>query len=269
MPTEATGGGDPARTMELLWGTRQPPTRGPKPGLTVERIVRAAIEVADAEGLAALSMRRVADQLGVGTMSLYTYVPGKAELIDVMLDAVHAEPEPPEPAEGGWRAQLEATARADWERYHRHPWLLHVAATNRPPLGPIVIAKYDRDLRAVEGIGLTDVEMDSVVSLVAGHVEGAARRSLDATQTERQTGKTDQDWWEATAPLLEKVFDPARFPTAARVGPAAGAAYQAAYDPKHAFAFGLERILDGVAALVRSRQEDATRSAGYGGVQKI
>jgi AcrR family transcriptional regulator len=80
--------------MELLCGapgSRR--TRGPKPGLTVERIVRAAIEVADAEGLAALSMRRVADQLGVGTMSLYTYVPGKAELIDVMLDAVHAEPE--------------------------------------------------------------------------------------------------------------------------------------------------------------------------------
>ncbi|CAA9570911.1 MAG: Transcriptional regulator, AcrR family [uncultured Thermomicrobiales bacterium] len=266
MTTEYTGSGDPARTMALLWGTQQPPTRGPKPGLSVERIVRAAIEVADAEGLATLSMRRLAEHLGVGTMSLYTYLPGKAELVDVMVDTVHREPEPvPVPAAGDpaeWRPRLEAIARADWARFHRHPWLLQVAATTRPPLGPHLIAKYDRDLRAVEGIGLDDLEMDSVVSLVAGHVEGAARRSLDALQAPRQTGQTDQQWWEANAPLLEKVFDPSRFPTAARVGPAAGIAYQAAYDPEHAFVFGLERILDGIAALVRSRQEDVTEFGG-------
>jgi hypothetical protein len=143
----------------------------------------------------------------------------------------------------------------NWELYRRHPWLLQVAATSRPPLGPNVIAKYDQELRAVDGIGLTEVEMDSVLTLVLGHVEGAARRSMEAAQAEKRTGKTDDEWWAANAPLIEKVFDPKRYPTAARVGPAAGAAYGAAYSPEHAFEFGLRRILDGVEVLVKTRAE--------------
>ncbi|HEY1176756.1 MAG TPA: TetR/AcrR family transcriptional regulator, partial [Phytomonospora sp.] len=70
-----------------MWGVRERSSRGPKQGLTIEAIVRTAIALADAEGLAALSMRKVAERLGVGTMSLYTYVPGKPELLDLMLDA--------------------------------------------------------------------------------------------------------------------------------------------------------------------------------------
>src|SRR5687768_429272 len=100
--------------MELLWGLTQRPRRGPKPKLTVERIVEVAIARADAEGVSALSMRRVADQLSVTAMSLYTYVPSKAELIDLMLDTVYGEPARPERVEGGWRARLELIARETW-----------------------------------------------------------------------------------------------------------------------------------------------------------
>jgi len=240
--------------MALLWGTAKRPSRGPKPGLSVEKIVRVAIEAADAEGLEALSMRRVAKQLGVSTMSLYTYVPAKAELVDVMLDAVMGEAvKPVEETGGGWRARLELVARENWTLYHRHPWMLHVAAMSRPPLGPNVISKYDHELRAVDGIGLTDVEMDSVLTLVLGYVQGAARNAVEASQAERRTGTTDDEWWAANAPLLEKVFDAERYPTAARVGAAAGAAYEAAYDPEHAFEFGLQRVLDGIEVLVRAR----------------
>jgi AcrR family transcriptional regulator len=251
--TEHTGGGDPTRTMALLWGARKRPSRGPKPGLSVEEIVREAIETADEEGLAALSMRRVAERLGISTMSLYTYVPGKGELIDLMLDTVMGEAAKPNDAAGGWRERLEMVARENRALYRRHPWLLHVVAASRPPLGPNVIAKYDHELRAVEGIGLTEVEMDSVLTLVLGHVEGTARRAVEASQAEKRTGMTDDEWWSANAPLLEKVFDADRYPTAARVGAAAGAAYEAAYDPEHAFEFGLQRVLDGIEALVRAR----------------
>lgn len=251
------GRGDPARSMALLWRDAmpsEPAGRGPKPGLTVDKIVAAAIDLADAEGLVALSMRRVADRLGVGTMSLYTYVPSKAELIDVMFDtACGSVPGDPHP-DGGWRERLAAIARANWDLYRRHPWMLQVMAMARPPLGPNNIAGYERDLRAVDGIGLTDLEMDSVVNMVAVYVQGAARTAVDAAGTERDTGMTDSQWWSAYEPLLEKVFDPVRFPVAARVGAAAGEAYQAAYDPEHGFEFGLERILDGIEALVRSRQ---------------
>jgi AcrR family transcriptional regulator len=252
MTTEYSGGGDPARSIALLWRTKERPNRGGRSALSVDRIVQAAIDLADAEGLAALSMRRVAERLGSGTMSLYTHVPGKAELIDVMLDTVLGETARPDDVAGGWRDRLEAIARENWALYLRHPWMLQVAVS-RPPLGPNVTAKYDYELRAVEGIGLTDVEMDSVLSLVLGHVEGSARRSVEAAQVVRRTGMTDEQWWMAHAPLLERVVDAGRYPTATRVGSATGEAYGAASDPVHAFEFGLRCILDGVEVLVRER----------------
>ncbi|MFC7716310.1 TetR/AcrR family transcriptional regulator C-terminal domain-containing protein [Nonomuraea recticatena] len=119
-------------------------------------------------------MRRVAEKLGVGTMSLYTYVPGKPELLDVMLDTVYGETARPEDVPGGWRGRLEQIARENWALYLRHPWLLQVA-TSRPVLGPHTTAKYEYELRAIDGIGLSDVEMDSVITLVTGFVHGAAR----------------------------------------------------------------------------------------------
>jgi AcrR family transcriptional regulator len=249
------GRGDPARSMALLWrdGSPAPKGRGPKPGLTVDRIVAAGIEIADADGLAALSMRRVAERLGVGAMSLYTYVPGKAELVDVMFDTVCGELGGPADESGTWRERLARIAEHTFAGYRRHPWMLQVMAMARPPLGPNSIANYDRDLRAVDGIGLTDLEMDSVVSAVAVFVQGAARAAVEAAGSEQVTGQSDTQWWETYAPLLEKVFDPTRHPTAARVGAAYGETYQSAYDVEHGFRFGLERILDGVEMLIRSR----------------
>ncbi|NUR87648.1 MAG: TetR/AcrR family transcriptional regulator [Nonomuraea sp.] len=251
MTIEYPGKGDPARSLALLWRTSERASRKGKPDLSVDRVVRAAIEVADAEGLPALSMRRVADRLGVGTMSLYTYVPGKPELLDVMLDTVYGETEPPEDLTG-WRPRLEQIARENLRLYLRHPWLLQVA-TSRPVLGPNLTAKYEYELRAVDGIGLTDLEMDAVLTLITGFVHGAARGAADVIAAESLTGMTDQQWWDAHAPFLGRIADPARFPVASRVGQAAGEAHQAAYDADHAFDFGLQRILDGIEALISSR----------------
>jgi len=139
MATEFTGTGDPARSMVLLWrtpqgaeGTGMQRRRGPKAGLSVDRIVTEAIEVVDTEGFAALSMRRVASALGVGTMSLYTHVPGKGELVDLMFDAVLGELYAgDDDGSAGWRARLEHVAVANWALYRRHPWAVHVA-TGRP-----------------------------------------------------------------------------------------------------------------------------------------
>jgi AcrR family transcriptional regulator len=281
--TEYSGAGDPTLSMQLLWGTREPPTRGPKRGLDLARIVAAAIEVADGQDLSALSMRKVAEQLGVGTMSLYRYVPGKAELLDLMLDTVYGEmlrldaeahPEPPRPgghpdragsaadgspsaADGSpWRPALERVARRYLAMYLRHRWILQVAIS-RPPLGPNVMDVYDRDLRAVEGSGLTDHEMDAVVTLVEGLARTSAKGAVDITLGEQRTGLTDRQWWEAHAPLLEQVFDPARYPLAARVGAAVGESMQAAYDPRQAFEFGLARMLDGIAALIEDHHRES------------
>jgi AcrR family transcriptional regulator len=249
MPTEYAGRGDPVRTIELLWGTRERGARGPKPAMTVDQIATAAIELADADGLAGLTMRRVAERLGAGTMSLYRHVPGKAELLDVMVDRVCGERERQDDLPGGWRERLARVARENRRRYRRHPWLLQVFP-GRPPLGPGVMAKYEHELRAVDGIGLSDVEMDSVLMLVLEYVRGSAAGAVEAAQAQQRTGRTDDQWWTAFQPLLDEVFDAGRYPLAARVGAAAAQAYDGPYDPEHAFEFGLERLLDGVAAFV-------------------
>ncbi len=251
--TDSSGGEDPARTIALLWGTRELPRRGPKHGLTSERIISTAVEMADADqDLAMLSMRRVAEALGVGTMSLYTYVASRSELVEGMLDLAYAEAVPLLEKIGAddWRAGLHQLAAVNWGLYQRHPWMLQVF-TGRPPIGPNAIATYDLELRVVDGIGLTDVEMDSVITLVHNHVEGVARRRLEAARAERRSGITVQEWWQATAPALAAVCDPERFPVADRVGQAAGEAHQAAYNLEHEYTFGLDRLIDGIAALIR------------------
>ncbi|WP_235022304.1 TetR/AcrR family transcriptional regulator C-terminal domain-containing protein [Amycolatopsis alkalitolerans] len=216
-------------------------------------MVAAAIGIADADrDLTPLSMRRVAESLDVGTMSLYTYVASRAELVEAMLDSVSREAvaELEKIGTDGWQEGLRRVAAGNWHLYLRHPWLLQVF-TGRPGLGPNVIARYDLELRVVDGIGLTDVEMDAAITLVHTHVEGVARRKIEAERVVRRTGMTDAQWWEKTAPALAKVFDAARFPVAARVGQAAGEEHQAAHRPEHEYAFGVERLIEGIAALVR------------------
>ena len=249
---EFTGTGDPARSMALLWRRRDSGGAVGRSGISVDRIIAAAIEVADAEGLPALSMRRVAEQLGVGTMSLYTYVPGKAELIDVMLDTVVEETARPPSVEGGWRPWLELVARENWNVVRRHPWILQVAA-GRPPLGPGIIAKYDYELRAVDGIGLSEIEMDAVLTLVLGYVSGAARGAAELTQAEEHTGVSLDEWWFSVSPLLEKVIDDSRYPVASRVGAVAGGS---SYDTDATFEFGLQRVLDGIQAFVEADPDE-------------
>src|SRR5688500_17259010 len=160
--TEYAGRGNPRRSMELLWGAGSTPSRGPKPGLTVAAIVEAAIEVADTEGLAALSMRKVAEKLGKSAMSLYTYVPGKPELLDVMLDTVLGELPTSYPRDDGWRAAVEASARDGWSLYERHPWVLQVSGS-RAVLGPHELDTYETQLSLFDGLGLNAVEITRAV----------------------------------------------------------------------------------------------------------
>jgi AcrR family transcriptional regulator len=252
--TEDNGGGDPRRAIELLWGVSAPPRRGPKPKLTTADVIKAAVTLADAGTIDAVTIRHVAEHLGVAPMSLYTYVPGRAELLDLMID--HAHGELPATAPGlGWRAALTAIAEDQWALFHRHPWLLQVA-TSRSALGPNSFAKYEHELRAVEGIGLGDVEMDAAVALVTGLVRTTARSSLEAARLVRSSGMTDAQWWERAAPVLAGIpaADAARYPLSSRVGQAAGEFHNAAEDPAHTFRFGLARVLDGIEVLVSERQ---------------
>lgn len=158
-------------------------------------------------------MRRVAAELGTGTMSLYRYLPGKAELLDLMLDRVQRPSEnPADLGDGSWRSALAAMGRATLALYQRHPWLLQVNQS-RPILGPSALDGMEKVLTRIKPMGLSDPELVSAIIMIDGYVVGAARTQLYQLDAERRTGLTDTEFWEAQTPMLEKVLASGRFPS--------------------------------------------------------
>ncbi|MFI7128244.1 TetR/AcrR family transcriptional regulator [Nonomuraea sp. NPDC050153] len=229
--------------VELLWREQD---REPRPGLSVGRIVRAAIEIADAEGLEGLSMRKVADRLGFTTMSLYRHVPGRDQLVDLMLDEAYGErPNPPREGQG-WRERLEAAARQGWRLRRRHPWLAEVRGTRHLP-GPNVIAHFDHMLSTLTGTGLTPSEVIAVVNMLGRFVDAEALTLVETRREERRSGVSEQEWWGAQDALYERLD---RFPTLSRLWEEGGWDH-----PEDSFEFGLRRQLDGIEALIHKRDE--------------
>ncbi|WP_327364811.1 TetR/AcrR family transcriptional regulator [Streptomyces sp. NBC_01296] len=228
---------DPAVSLALLWGEQGQPRRGPKPSLSVERIVDSALGIADAQGLDALSMQGVAAHLGVTTMALYRYVPGKTELLDLMVDAAFGPAPDLAGVPGGWRPQLDAWARACWEQYRRRPWMVAATGMRRQLMGPRQLGWLDSALAALAGTGLSFAQQHDVFLLVIGHIRNLAQQRTDDDAEGRE------EWDRLTVQVLER--HGGRFPalTAAVAG---GAFAPHGDDPLD---FGLERILDGVAAL--------------------
>ena len=256
MTENRTGGGEPSRTLALLWGqdAAAGTRRGPARSITPAQLTEAALALADESGLAAVTMRAVAQTVGIAPMSVYTYVPGKPELLDLMVDALH-ERMPREPwAEGtSWRERLAAVARSNREMLSAHPWMTEVAALSRPPLGPGTLAKYEHELAALDGTGLTDVEVDASLAHLLGFVRSHVRSAHDAARATTDTAVSDAAWWQANQPILARALDPAAFPRAVRIGAAAGEAQGSAWNPDHAWEFGLARTLDGLGALINPR----------------
>jgi AcrR family transcriptional regulator len=217
--------------------------------VSLKALVNAAIAIADGEGLAAVSTRRVAEAVGISPMSFYTYIPGKAELLDLMLDMVSGQDLGPipefEPAR--WRDNLTIVATGLRDFYLLHAWVLDLAS-HRPVLGPGTMAAYEFALRAVDGLGLTPVEMDLVITTIGAYAHGAARPQAQARKVRQATGLSDDQWWLKIAPYLERV-DYSPYPVASRVGNVVGELYGLG-DPEMAFRFGLERLLDGFAMLM-------------------
>ncbi len=243
-----TGSGDITRSLELLWGTGDRPSRGPKPGLTLDRIVSTAVAVADAEGLAAVSMRRLSTELGTGTMSLYRYIPGKAELLDLMLDRVLGEPLAAD-ARGvpeDWRAAVGLMARTYLANLRAHPWLLKINQA-RTVLGPSALRGLDTALAGLRGMGLTDPELIGVIITVNSFVEGLARTQNDATEAARQTGLSHAAFWESQHPYLERAMLSGEYPQMAKLSEDA---FDSEFDH---FEFGLARLIDGFEVLVERR----------------
>ncbi len=225
--------------VDLLWDGPPARTRGPKAALSLHQIADAAIAVADAEGLDAVSMQRVAAELGYTKMSLYRYVPGKAELIAVMLERGLGGPPDVAPAGGGtaWREALTGWCRALFEKYAAHPWASEATQRARP-LGPHEMAWMEQAVAALP-TGLTGFERLDTVAVLALHTRTLAAQAAHAPR--------EAEFAAAIGTVLRRHAD--RFPAVA----AAMADVAGGEGRGQAFEYGLDRILDGVEVLVRRR----------------
>jgi AcrR family transcriptional regulator len=253
---EGPGGRDPQRTLELLWGAAAPGSRGPRPSLTLARIVDTAVAVADADGLPAVSMRRVADELGVTTMSLYRYVPSKDVLLELMLDAATGIPPEQQTPPESWRPALERWARAIKTRYRERPWMLQVTIAG-PPMGPNNLAWMDAGLAPLQDTGLSPEDMLYVLLLLFIYVRGQAQLGFGMTEAEERTGVPARERDEVYAQMMQALVSTGRYPALAQIA-ASGVFELADDDPDADFEFGLSRILDGVQALVQVRRAEGS-----------
>lgn len=225
----------------LVWERPEPPNRPVPVPLSRERIVRAAIQLADADGLDAVSLRKVATELDVRPMRLYGYIASKEELLDLMVDAAHAEIRP---VGDGWREVLKSLAEATRHAAHEHEWLADLLG-GRPQLGPHALAMGETVMAA---LGDADVEVDAIMPVVAAvnaYAIGAVRREIAERRAERATGMDEKRWQASLGPYLERTFATGRFPALATVVRDA-----AHLDADDTFRMGLDFLLDGIAARI-------------------
>jgi AcrR family transcriptional regulator len=241
--------------IDLLWGRRERGKRGPRPGLSADAIVEAAIRVADTEGLEAISMARVAAELGFTTMSLYRYVASKDELLQLMFNASALGAESLVLEGDDWRSRLRSWAIIQREMLDRHPWITQMPMP-APPLAPNSLHFVERALEAMDGIGLADSEKLRSIGLLSSYTLSEARFANDAARAAAAAAKATADSGSGEAPappltyetMLRALVDERTFPHLYRIAWSPSPA-----DPsseREEFLAGVDLILDGVQALI-------------------
>lgn len=235
---------DGIRAHTVIWARPERAAKGPAPSHSRTEIAAAGVELADAEGIDAVSMRRVAAILGIGAASLYRYLESKDELYDLMIDHVAGEDGPPPRLAGDWRADLTAFARTIRRSIHRHPWMASLAA-GRPTFGPNSLAWNEHALAAIDGIGLSIDEMLMASEIVQAFVRGYVISELAEQQALQRVGLTRQQWMDASGPYMMSVVERGEHPLLAKVVLEANIPH--AEDRKElVFTEALERILAGL-----------------------
>ncbi|MET7637412.1 TetR/AcrR family transcriptional regulator [Streptomyces sp. NPDC005438] len=248
--------------MSLLWrgsGPEDPPPAGRpgrRPALSVDAVVAAAIELADARGMGAVSMRAVGERLGRSAMALYTYVPGKDELVDLMYDRALGQLPDHYPLSDGWRPALVRWAEDLRAFYLRHPWTLQVS-TARPVLGPGEFRLMNTLVTVLRETGLPPGRLRAVVSALMDFVRGSASVVAEARQAAAESGLSDDDWWYGRSPMLAELvpdFDQ-RFPQIGWIESETGPPQDESVPylenrANETFAAGLGVLLDGVESAI-------------------
>ncbi|GAA2742353.1 TetR/AcrR family transcriptional regulator C-terminal domain-containing protein [Kitasatospora cinereorecta] len=221
------------------------PRSGQDAALTAERIVAAATAIADTEGLAALSMRRVAAELGVATMSLYRHVADKDDLLLRMMDAAFARWTFPAERPDGWREPLALAARMLWAGFRRHPWLASALSMTRPQIIPTALPFTEWVLGSLEGRGLDAWTAFTTHLTLFNYVRGTAVNVESESTAMADSGLDAEEWMTTQEPALQALIATGRFPALQR-----HTAEGYDFDLDRLFEFGLQRLLDGIATLI-------------------
>ncbi|GAB2868393.1 TetR/AcrR family transcriptional regulator C-terminal domain-containing protein [Actinoallomurus bryophytorum] len=225
-----------------LWERIEGSSRGPRPALTHDQIARAAVEIADADGLSAVSMRHLAERLGVATMGLYRYVTGKDEIYELMLDVVAADLALPD---AGWRTVADSYARQLRALSLRHRWMYQAFARVPASLSPANVAVMEKALSSIEGLGLDVDTMMAVFGTVNSFARGAVFAEVTQREAlERQGWKSEDDARLAYVPWVRWMLNSGRYPKVARYVIEGSNEDDAEWQ----FEFGLGCVLDGIAA---------------------
>jgi AcrR family transcriptional regulator len=220
------------------------PSRGPKPAYSKEKIAALAIRIADAEGLEAASIRRIAARLGSGAASLYRYVANKQELFDLMADSVLGEDRMPGPSRE-WRAGLRKVARLYRAMYLRHPWMLTVSGF-RMLNGTNLLRWFEFTLSAIDGHGLDIDGMLVLSNTLFAYARGHAASEIGEREAGVRSGMSRVDWMTEHAESVRSIVESERFPYFNRIVRDAATPHREAMEER-GFQEGLECLLDGFA----------------------
>jgi AcrR family transcriptional regulator len=226
-------------------GRRRASIRESGEEISRERIVRVAIDIADADGMAELSMRRIATELGVATMSLYRHVAGKDELVLHMINAAIGDESLPAKVPEGWRAYLEQIARMEWAVFRRHPWLAPAMSLTRPQLAPNALVITERVLNALEGTGLNMEDRLYINITLFSFVSGVATALEPEAEAQRETGMTNDEWMDSQEAQLRELASSESLLLRMALQ------NDFDFDLEKLFEFGLGRLLDGLEAYLR------------------
>jgi len=262
--------------VDLLWGRRERGKRGPRPGLSAEAIVDAAVRIADAEGLEAISMARVAAELGFTTMSLYRYVDSKDELLQLMFNASAFGAESIVLEGDDWRSRLRSWSIIQRDMLDRHPWITQMRMA-APPLAPNSLHFVERALEALDGTGLADAEKMRAIGLISSYTLSEAKMANDAARAMAELAEAHAEAVQAQAEagaaggppggggdeppftfesLLRELVDERTYPQLYRLAWAASPADS--LSEREEFVAGVDLILDGIQVLI----DRAKRGAG-------
>lgn len=233
--------------IERAWGRWLPPRKGPKPGLDLQAVVAAGVDLAQSEGLGAVSMSKVAAALGVSTMALYGYVDSKEELLALMVDRVCGPPPEPPRAGGGWREGLAQWASTLFDAYRRHLWAVRIPISGVPPT-PNQVAWLEAGLRCIRDTALSEQQRLSTVLLLSVFVRSEASLALDLADARKQMAGAPgpHDYGR----MIRELIDPDQFPMVSAA--VTTGAFEDDAGVEGEFRFGLDRILDGLEVLLRS-----------------